>query len=189
MRSEHHMEQLVGWRKQPRQPNAPVSSLHVALFLCSTCFTLFSINAPYLHTSLLNSRPLILGLTPSGWLHSITLSPTYSSILVHDYHFWFTLFFIYTHHFRYTIGRKTRTLCTTAAAAATTTTTTTTTANTNTNTGNTSVSRFTNTVLRHDSLVAFSDLWARYSSVLSCYVKDWRSAGSRRGGRHRGVGC
>ena len=32
------------------------------------------------------------------------------------------------------------------------------------------ISSFTTTLLRRDSLVTFSDLWARYSSVLSCYI-------------------
>jgi hypothetical protein len=38
------------------------------------------INAPGQYTPLLNLRSLISGLTPFGWLRSVTLTPTYAII-------------------------------------------------------------------------------------------------------------
>jgi hypothetical protein len=50
------------------------------------CFVLLCFNAPCQLTPLLNLPPLIFGLTPFGWLHSIALTP----YLLWEYHFCFT---------------------------------------------------------------------------------------------------
>ena len=65
-----------------------VSYSHPARFT-SLCYTLFflggggGLNASRQFTSLLNLRPLIFGLTPFGWMHSITLT----QYLRREYHF------------------------------------------------------------------------------------------------------
>ena len=53
---------------------------HQLASTCSSYVTPFSLNDPCQYTTLLNLRPLIFGLTPFGWLCSITLTPTYSTI-------------------------------------------------------------------------------------------------------------
>ena len=67
-------------------------SLHLPWFyhpnIISPCFTPFCLNASCKFIPLLNLRFLIFGLTPVGWLHSIT--PT--SSFVCKYNSWFTPF-------------------------------------------------------------------------------------------------
>jgi hypothetical protein len=46
----------------------------------SPCFTPVCLNVTCQYTPVLNLRPLIFGLTPFGWLRSITLTPTYVMI-------------------------------------------------------------------------------------------------------------
>jgi hypothetical protein len=48
---------------------------------CSPCLMPFCFNAPCQYTHLLNLHPLIFGLTPFCWLHSIVLTPTPPSCL------------------------------------------------------------------------------------------------------------
>jgi hypothetical protein len=55
----------------------------------SVSYTLSCFNAPCQFTPLLSLRSLIFGLTPVGWLRSITLSPYFWW----EYHFWFTCTF------------------------------------------------------------------------------------------------
>ena len=59
----------------------------------SPCFAPFFFNAPSQFKPFLNVRSLILGLTPFGWLPSITLTP---------YLWWKYNFFNYTHIYSYT---------------------------------------------------------------------------------------
>jgi len=57
--------------------------LHIVFVLRFTDFKPFfagGFNAPCQYTLLLNLRPLIFGLTPLGWLHSVTLTPTHCLI-------------------------------------------------------------------------------------------------------------
>jgi hypothetical protein len=50
-------------------------------FTRSPCFRLFFCLTPSCqYTAVLNLRPIIFGLTPFGWVRSITLNPTYSII-------------------------------------------------------------------------------------------------------------
>jgi hypothetical protein len=44
------------------------------LYTLDPCFTPFCCNAPCHFTQLLNLRSYIFGLTPFGWMHSITLT-------------------------------------------------------------------------------------------------------------------
>jgi hypothetical protein len=58
------------WGRNFQHPSRPA-----LLFYSFFCF-----NAPCQYTLFLNLHPLIFGLTPIGWLRSITLSRTYSII-------------------------------------------------------------------------------------------------------------
>ena len=78
----------------------------------SPYFTPFCFNAPCQYI-LLNLRPLIFGLTPFGWLRSLTITPPpcpypyrYS---LWDCHFWFATFFIFAHISETQLEHKTRT--------------------------------------------------------------------------------
>jgi hypothetical protein len=59
------------------------------------CFTPFFSNAPCQYT-LLNLRPLIFGLTPFGWLRSLTMTPSHTVIHYETIIFIYG-FFIFAH--------------------------------------------------------------------------------------------
>ena len=73
-------------------------------------FTLFCFNAPCQYTTLLNLCSLISGLTPFGWLRSITLNPTNSIISYGNIIFELGPLFTPT-ILRKRLGRKTRIWC------------------------------------------------------------------------------
>ena len=58
------------------------------------CFTPLCSNAPPQYTSLLILRPLNIRLTRFGWLHSITLNPTYSTFVNRNIIFDIRLFYL-----------------------------------------------------------------------------------------------
>jgi hypothetical protein len=71
-------------------------------------FTPFCFNAPCQYIPLLSLRSLISGLTPFGWLCSITLNPTYSIISYGNIIFELLPFLFTPTFLRKQLGRKTR---------------------------------------------------------------------------------
>jgi len=84
-----------------------LKKLHAELVLW-LFFTPFCFNTPCQYIPLLSLSSLISGLTPFGWLCSITLNPTYSII---SYGNIFELRPFYLRPLFYELGRKTRILC------------------------------------------------------------------------------